>query len=164
MRITQRQIDYVKAIPIRDVLAHYDVKIPESNMIRCINPHHEDRTPSMYVYDEINVAKCFGRCNKGYDTIEIVRVIEGKEFEDAVMFLYNKFTAKILDTLKKKKKLNIELYIKLNKELKHIFNVVKNDKKMRIRAAKVMQIIDLQPEKNVLILKLYQSLLKEIQQ
>jgi DNA primase len=138
------------------------VKIPESNMIRCINPHHDDKTPSMYIYDEINIAKCFGRCNKGYDTIEIVRAIDGKEFEDAVMFLYNKFTALMIGHLQKKKKLNIELYIKLNKELKHIFNIVKNDKKMRIRAAKVMQIIDLHPEKNLLILKLYQQLLREI--
>lgn len=161
MKISQRQIDYVKSIPIRDVLAYYDVKIPESNMIRCINPHHEDRTPSMYIYDEINIAKCFGKCHKGYDTIEIVRAIEGKGFEDAVMFLYNTFAAKML-VAKKKQKLNLEIYLKLNKELKRLFNIAKNDKNMRIKFAKVMQTIDLQPENNVLILKLYKTLLKEI--
>lgn len=162
MKISQHMIDYVKSIPIRDVLAHYDVKIPENNMIRCINPHHEDKTPSMYIYDEINIAKCFGKCNKGYDGIEIVRAIDGKGFEDAVMFLYNTFTAAMIGHLQKKKKLDLDLYIKINKELKHIFNVCANDRKMRIEVIKVMQIIDLQPDKNVLILKLYKSLLKRI--
>ena len=164
MKIQQQMINYVKAIPIREVFKHYDVKIPPSNMIRCINRQHNDKTPSMYLYDDINVAKCFGRCNKGYDTIEIVRAIEEKSFEDAVMFLYNTFTMKMISSLTKKKKLNLELYIKLNDELKHIFDIVKKDKVLRMKAAKIFQIIDLQPEQNLLILKLYKQLLEEIYQ
>jgi hypothetical protein len=116
----------------------------------------------MYVYDESNTCFCFGRCWKTYDTIEIVRALENKEFEDAVMFLSNVFAPKIMRKFGQKKKLGLNLYIKLNEELKWIFDSIKEDKEKRIRVVKIMQIIDLQPTNNLLILKLYQSLLREI--
>lgn len=149
-------LDTVKKISIEEVLAYYEIEIPRSQFITCIRPEHEDSSPSMKVYPETSTAFCFG-CRHVFDVIEIVKIMEKKQFEEAVMFLYSRFKATGLGVEKNAQE--IDLYNRLNKELKSVFNMVQFDKEKRMKAVKILQIIDLNAEDNLLILKLYQRLL-----
>jgi len=50
--------DEIKSgLNIKDVLAHYGISINKNKHINC--PFHEDKTPSMKVYEETNTVYCF---------------------------------------------------------------------------------------------------------
>jgi len=61
---------------LRDVLIHYDVEFDTSKnppMIHCLHPSHEDRNPSMALYDDKLV--CFG-CRTRMDVFDVVAHFE----------------------------------------------------------------------------------------
>lgn len=153
-------IDFAKKISIREVLAHYDIKVPDSGMICCINPEHNDKTPSMHIYEDSNIAHCFGKCQKGYDTIEIVRTLEDKSFEDAVMHLYTLFSSSMILTETTEKKDDFRLYKEMNEDLRRIYNDNYIDKEKKERLLAMMSLIDLHAENNLLILKIYKNIME----
>ena len=156
--INRLLLDYVKKISVMDVIEYYDFKLKDG-FILC--PFHEEKTPSAKIYEETNDGFCFG-CRKKFDTIELVKKMEDKTFEDAVNFLYNIFASKIITKNEQKNKVDVSLFIKLNEELRSLFQIVKGDKEKRKKVIKVMETIDLHAEDNVLILKLYQILLLKV--
>jgi len=156
--INRLLLDYVRKVPIKDVLDYYEIdhRKEKPGFISCL--FHDERTPSAKVYYETDTGYCFG-CHKRFDPIDIIKKMENKEFEEAVLFLYNIFASNIIESKTQKNNLNVGLYIRLNDELRDVFHIVKGDKAKRMEVAKVMQTIDLHAEDNVLILKLYKQLL-----
>ena len=67
-----------------------------SEMVSCLNPGHEDKTPSMGWYKEAKVYHCFS-CGSTYDIFKIAQEYErkpkyGKEFiVETVFYLAEKF-------------------------------------------------------------------------
>lgn len=53
---------------------------------RCISPEHEDKTPSMTVYVDRGIFRCFG-CGAHGDVLDLVGLAEGCELWEAVMIL-----------------------------------------------------------------------------
>ena len=81
-------IEEIKArLNIKDVLAHYGIVINKNQHINC--PFHEDKTPSMKVYEETNTVYCFsGNCSthgKSLDVIEFVMQKEGCTKRQAIL-------------------------------------------------------------------------------
>ncbi len=72
---------------IKDVLAHYGIVMNKNQHINC--PFHEDKTPSMKVYEETNTVYCFsGNCRthgKSLDVIEFVMQKEGCTKRQAIL-------------------------------------------------------------------------------
>jgi len=69
--------DIKKQLSITQVLAHYDIKIQRGKQIHC--PFHEDKTPSMQVYEDKGLVYCHSsNCKNGgkhLDQIEITHVV-----------------------------------------------------------------------------------------
>ena len=81
-------IDQIKEqLSIQDVLAHYGYAINKNKHINC--PFHDDKTPSMRVYEETNTVYCFsGNCEthgKSLDVIEFVKLKEGISKHKAIL-------------------------------------------------------------------------------
>ena len=74
-------------LSIVQVLAHYGLKENRNKHINC--PFHEDKTPSMRVYEETNTVYCFsGNCRlegKSLDVIEFVQQKEGCSKHEAIL-------------------------------------------------------------------------------
>lgn len=73
--------DLKNRIPVRDLLEMYGVDINRSGFCKCIA--HDDRNPSMKVYDRTNSVHCFS-CGADFDEIGIVQRMEGIRFKEAV--------------------------------------------------------------------------------
>ena len=144
--------EYVKKIPILSVIEYYGLPLKKGYLL-C--PFHNEKTPSAKIYEEENTGYCFG-CHKIFDSIELVRKFENLNFEKAIFFLYQNFTTKHTNNIKKNK--NISLYKTLNNELRNIF---KNNNS-NIKMFKIAQLIDINAENNLLILKLYASILRMV--
>jgi DNA primase len=157
-RVNQLLIDYAKNVPIRDVLDYYDISVSKNNMIRCINPEHHDKTPSMHVYDDTNSCYCFGKCRKTFDTIEIVRMFEKSNFEDSIMFLYGRF--KVKNFIEKQTKNNLLLYKQLNFDFRKIMRSVQMNEEKKNKVLNIFQTLDMHAENNLLILKFYKQLIR----
>ena len=53
------------------VLQHYGLKPNRNSMICC--PFHDDKTPSMKIYERTNLAHCYsGNCEHGGKTIDVI--------------------------------------------------------------------------------------------
>jgi DNA primase len=81
-------IDQIKAgLNIKDVLANYGIVINKNQHINC--PFHEDKTPSMKVYEETNTVYCFsGNCGthgSSLDVIEFVMKQDGCTKRQAIL-------------------------------------------------------------------------------
>ena len=139
-------------------MSYYEIEVPKTNVIRCINPEHRDRTPSSHVYDDTNSVHCFGKCKKTYDVIEIVRVLDKSSFEDAIMFLYGKF--KVTNFMEKQKKNDLTLYKQLNWDFRKIMRKVQMDEEKKNKVLSIFQTLDMYAENNLLILKFYKQLIK----
>ena len=60
-------IEEIKSsLSIKDALAHYGITINKNQHINC--PFHEDKTPSMKVYEETNTVYCFSGNYKTHDS------------------------------------------------------------------------------------------------
>jgi DNA primase len=80
-------IEHIKSqLTIRMVLDHYNIK-PDSSittgkansMINC--PFHDDKTPSMQIYDKTNTAFCFSsNCSLHGKSIDVIDFVKHKEF------------------------------------------------------------------------------------
>ncbi|MCP4482244.1 MAG: hypothetical protein GY817_05600 [bacterium] len=46
-----------QSLSIEEVLSHYGLKANKNKMLNC--PFHEDKTPSMQIYEESNTVFCF---------------------------------------------------------------------------------------------------------
>lgn len=81
-------IEEIKSrLNIKDVLAHYGLTINKNKHINC--PFHDDKTPSMRVYEETNTVYCFsGNCDthgRGMDVIEFVQQKEDYSKREAIL-------------------------------------------------------------------------------
>ena len=56
----------------------------------CVDPRHEDRTPSMTVYVDEQRFKCYG-CGEHGDVIDLVKLAEGCEFFEAMLLLAQRY-------------------------------------------------------------------------
>ncbi|BDS10686.1 CHC2 zinc finger domain-containing protein [Aureispira anguillae] len=74
-------------LSIKDVLAHYGITANKNKHINC--PFHDDKTPSMKVYEATNTVYCFsGNCSthgKSLDVIEFVMEKEGSSKGPAIL-------------------------------------------------------------------------------
>jgi DNA primase len=81
-------IDQIKTqLSILDVLGYYGYEQNKNKHINC--PFHEDKTPSMKVYEDTNTVYCFsGKCQthgSSLDAIEFVMKKENCNKHDAIM-------------------------------------------------------------------------------
>ena len=81
-------IEQIKeCLSIQDILAHYGLTINKNKHINC--PFHDDKTPSMRVYEETNTVYCFsGNCDthgRGMDVIEFVQQKEDSSKREAIL-------------------------------------------------------------------------------
>ena len=68
-------------------LSHFGVSVPASgrNVVACLCPFHEERTPSFMVYKSDNRAWCFG-CNRGGDVLDLTRRFQDCSTSEAVAY------------------------------------------------------------------------------
>lgn len=86
--------DYVKSeIDIQDVLQKYEIEY-NGGLINCPLPDHNDRTPSMAIYEVTNSFNCFG-CSKGGTIIDFVAEMENVTPFKAVVKLSELFDLNI---------------------------------------------------------------------
>ena len=65
-------------LDINEVLSYYGVKSDKNKMLNC--PFHDDKTPSMRIYEETNTAYCFsGNCKLQEKSIDQIDFILYKE-------------------------------------------------------------------------------------
>jgi DNA primase len=72
-------IQEIKAhLPIAHVLAYYGIKLQRGKQINC--PFHEDKTPSMQVYEDKGLLYCHSsNCKNGGKHIDQIEIIQQKE-------------------------------------------------------------------------------------
>jgi DNA primase len=72
-------IDQIKEkLSIKDVLANYGITINKNQHINC--PFHDDKTPSMKVYEETNTVYCFsGNCKTHDSSLDVIEFVMQKE-------------------------------------------------------------------------------------
>lgn len=78
-QITDLMIERARAYPIDKL-----VNVGRSRKIRCLSPDHEDRNPSMRVYE--NSCYCFS-CHFSADTIKVYQILHSCTFPEAVRAL-----------------------------------------------------------------------------
>ncbi|PCI21815.1 MAG: hypothetical protein COB67_13790 [SAR324 cluster bacterium] len=70
--------DIKERLSIKDVLSTYGISINENHHINC--PFHEDKTPSMKVYEETNTVYCFsGNCGTHGSSLDVIEFVMQKE-------------------------------------------------------------------------------------
>lgn len=70
-----KRID-IRTIPIREILWFY-IKVPNNlrRNIKCIFPHHKDKTSSLKIYEQTNSFYCFG-CLKSGNILNLISEME----------------------------------------------------------------------------------------
>ncbi|MCP4482920.1 MAG: hypothetical protein GY817_09375, partial [bacterium] len=67
-----------ESLSIKEVLSHYGLKPNKNKMLNC--PFHEDKTPSMQIYEESNTVYCFSsNCKLHGKSIDQIDFIMHKE-------------------------------------------------------------------------------------
>lgn len=84
--ITPEFIQQAKAIPIETVVNQSVSLRTCGRMLRGLCPLHEEKSPSFFIYPESNSYRCYG-CNQWGDVIQLVRLLYGYSFKEAVEFL-----------------------------------------------------------------------------
>jgi DNA primase len=70
--------DIKKQLSITAVLAHYGITHIRNNQIHC--PFHEDKTPSMQVYEDKGLVYCHSsNCKNGSKHLDQIEIIQQKE-------------------------------------------------------------------------------------
>ena len=144
---------FVKKVPITEVLSYFGVTIYKDNKILC--PFHNEDFPSAHIYTDTNKVFCFGKCRSHYDVIDIVRHFEGCDFGEAIDFLRRNFTNKVE---MKEKKIDIELYKKINNDVRGI--LVNNKVDVR-EFSKLCQLLDMHADDKIVLMKVYGTILKK---
>lgn len=72
-------------LSITQVLAYYGLKADKNSRINCL--FHDDKTPSMQIYEKTNTYCCFsGNCNAGTgDVIQFVQLKENCSKHEAII-------------------------------------------------------------------------------
>ena len=86
-RFTEEQIEQARAAPIENLINQPLRKSGKSLVGLC--PLHNERHPSFYVYPETNSCWCYG-CNQGGDVINLIKLLHGYSFKEAVQYLITK--------------------------------------------------------------------------
>ena len=79
-------IAQAKKVSIRRVLANHGIEPNQQKKIKCINPQHDDGSPSMHVYEDR--VHCFS-CGENYDAIEVEKVLSRDTFITVIKRLAN---------------------------------------------------------------------------
>ncbi len=70
--------DIKAKLSINQVLAHYGFTAIKNNQIHC--PFHEDKTPSMQVYEDKSLVYCHSsNCKNGGKHLDQIEIIQQKE-------------------------------------------------------------------------------------
>jgi hypothetical protein len=83
-RLTDEQIQQALAVPIENLINQPLRKSGKVLVGLC--PLHNEKRPSFYIYPETNSCWCYG-CNQGGDVINLVRLLHGYSFREAVQYL-----------------------------------------------------------------------------
>jgi len=111
--------DYVKSsIDIVDVLNKYEIEY-NNKLINCPLPNHEDKTPSMAIYEVTNSFNCFG-CKQGGTIIDFVALMEDITPFKAVVKLNDMFNHLKIDFEEQNKTLNKEWFTLDDKNKYHL--------------------------------------------
>lgn len=83
-----------RSLTIKDVIAHYGYHTNRAGFIRC--PFHNDKTPSLKVYEKTNTWHCFG-CGEGGDVISFVKKLFGLSFTETLKRIDTDFILSIFE-------------------------------------------------------------------
>lgn len=87
MRISDEQVaEIIEKNDIADVISDYIKLDRKSGGFTGLCPFHKEKTPSFHVNDSKQIFKCFG-CGKGGNVVHFIRLAEGLEYVDALLFL-----------------------------------------------------------------------------
>ena len=87
--ITDEMIQQALLIPIESIInQHIRLRKSGKNLIG-LCPFHNEKYPSFFIYPETNSFYCFG-CQKGGNVINLIRILYGYSFKDAVKYLMGK--------------------------------------------------------------------------
>lgn len=112
-------------LDMKDIIKHYNI---DENRNMCICPFHEDKKPSLKIYDKSFY--CFG-CNKTGDLIEFVQQLFNLNFKEAMQKINIDFNLNLnfYNTKEKKKKLyDLQNKYKLEKNKKELIKKIKTNK------------------------------------
>lgn len=84
--IAEEQIRAAKSVPIENLLNQKLRKF--GKVLVGICPLHPEKHPSFYIYTETNTCWCYG-CNQGGDSINLIKLLHGLAFTQAVRWLNN---------------------------------------------------------------------------
>lgn len=59
------------------LLQEHSIDVSKHKNFRCLNPDHEDKTPSMSYNSKTYKVHCFGKCNCDYDTFDLIAMDYG---------------------------------------------------------------------------------------
>lgn len=77
MAVTKDEFNYVKNnVPMEWVMGYYGIEKGNNGNYKCIFGGHEDKHPSMHVYQKTNTCKCFA-CGGFGDVITVVSKLDG---------------------------------------------------------------------------------------
>ena len=86
-RFTEGEIQRALDVPIETILNQPLRKAGKALVGLC--PLHNEKRPSFYIYPETNSCWCYG-CNQGGNVINLVRLLHGYSFKEAVKHLIGK--------------------------------------------------------------------------
>ncbi len=102
-------------LDINEVLSHYGLKPNKNKMLNC--PFHEDKTPSMQIYEETNTAYCFSsNCQ-----------LHGKSIDQIDFIMYKENLTKSESIKKAKQIIGIPIETKEKKDLEKIFETLRKN-------------------------------------
>lgn len=84
--LTEEQIQEALDVPIEDIAGQHTVLRKRGKHLWGLCPLHAEKHPSFSVCLESNKCWCYG-CNQGGDTIQLVRLLHGLSFKEAVHYL-----------------------------------------------------------------------------
>lgn len=85
-RLTEDQIQQALFVPIKQIVCQDTTLRRSGKNLTGLCPLHKEKHPSFFIYPETNSFWCFG-CQQGGDTINLVRLLHGFSFKEAVRYL-----------------------------------------------------------------------------
>jgi hypothetical protein len=86
-RITDEQIRQALSVPIERLISQPLRRRGKTFVSLC--PFHKEQHASFHIYPETNTCWCYG-CNQGGNTINLVRLLHGFSFKEAIGYLASK--------------------------------------------------------------------------
>lgn len=85
-RLTEAKIQQALTVPIEQILNQSTTLRRSGKNLVGLCPLHKEKHPSFFVYPKTNSCWCFG-CNQGGNTINLIRLLHGYSFKEAVKYL-----------------------------------------------------------------------------